>query len=168
MKSARPVLGLDVDGVLVLEDPPDIQTQHVRLSAWGRWSRDVEIPLSAQETVAELASTFEIVWVSAWGHNAHTSLATALGLPDETWTFLPVQFGQALAIAEYAQGRPWALVNDGTDRDVQAPSEGVVVHVNPHRGLADLDVGSLVVRTSNIAAHRERDQQGSPEQENKS
>jgi len=162
--SERPILGLDIDGVVAVEAPPGADVHEVRVSAWGRWNRSVLVPTEARDVVAELAEVYDIVWVSAWGHNAHTSWATELGIQGDKWPFLPVQFGQAWAVANYALDRPWALVNDGTDQNEQAPTDGAIVHVDAHKGLADLDVQSLIRHTFEIAATR-RELRGSHEQE---
>ncbi|MPY56540.1 HAD domain-containing protein [Streptomyces spongiae] len=138
----RPVLGLDVDGVVVLTEPFATAVTEHRVSAWGRWGRIVSVPATAPAIIGRLARDFEIVWVSAWGHNAHTALREALGLPDVPWRFLPVQFGKARAVAAYAGDRPWALVHDGLDDE---PSEsGTVVRVDPRRGLDQVDAEKLV------------------------
>ncbi len=152
--TGRPFLGLDIDGVIVVEPPAATDVREVRVTAWRRWNRRVLVPRQASEIVAELADVYEIVWVSAWGHNAHTSWASELGIRGGRWPFLPVQFGQAAAVARYAGARPWALVNDGTDRDVRAPSKGAIVHVDAHKGLADLDVATLISDTFEIAEER--------------
>lgn len=162
----RPVLGLDVDGVIAVEPPPHVEVNPVRVTAWGRWTREVLVPASARRIVAELSDSYEIVWVSAWGHNAHTSLAPVLGLEGDTWRFLPVQFGQAAAVSRYARDRPWALINDGTDFKVQSGTPGAIVHVNAHRGIDDVEVSALLDLTMEIAAERNRDHRGSHDQEN--
>ncbi|MGW3995202.1 hypothetical protein ACWEF6_17080 [Amycolatopsis sp. NPDC004772] len=140
----RPVLGLDVDGVLALAEPAATPATEHRVSAWGRWSRTIRVPVSASATVRRLAGEFEIVWVSAWGHNAHTALREALDLPDEPWRFLPVQFGKARAVAAYAGDRPWGLIHDGVDDD--SSDDGLVVCVDPHCGLDQVDPGELAAR----------------------
>ncbi len=158
MESGRPVIGLDVDGVLTLETPA-LTEAHLRwVSAWGRWRRAVVVPDLAACAVQYLSEYAEIVWVSAWGHNAHAALRETLGLPEAPWSYLPVQFGQASALAAYAGPRPWALIHDGTDQ-APARSEGIVVSVDARRGIAEIDPEALIHRLRSMAtvatAHRD-------------
>lgn len=153
----RPVLGLDVDGVIAVEPPSHVEADPVWVTAWGRWTREVLVPASARRIVAELSDSYEIVWVSSWGHNAHTSLAPVLGIEGDVWRFLPVQFGQAAAVSRYAGDRPWALINDGTDLNELSGTPGAIVHVDAHRGISDVEVAALLDRTLEIAAERNRD-----------
>ena len=77
----RPVAVLEVDGVLVLEDPVVPVTQ-VTVHAYGnKWTRQVRVPTAAPGIVARLAERFDIVWASAWSHNAHPALREVLLVP---------------------------------------------------------------------------------------
>ncbi|WP_435747344.1 hypothetical protein [Microbacterium sp. PMB16] len=143
--TTRPVLGIDVDGVLIVEEPFATAVLDHRVSAWGRWARSVQIPDQAASVLKELDQAFDIVWVSAWGHNAHV-IANVLGVPTRPWDFLPVQFGKAEAIRDYAGGRPWALIHDGVDME-PVPDGGIVITVDPREGLARIDAGKLLEET---------------------
>jgi hypothetical protein len=144
-----PVLALGVDGVIVLDEPVATDAVEHSVDAWGRWRREIFIPADAPEALARLAEHFEIVWVSAWGHNAHTALAPVLGLPMEPWLFLPVQFDKAAAVAEYAGDRDWFLVEDAVGGISDLSLADHVIQVDPTRGLDDVDVDELIAR-----AHR--------------
>jgi hypothetical protein len=151
---ARPVLGLDVDGVIALVPPARVPSHELRVDAWGRWERTIVVPDAARPAIERLARDFEIVWVSAWGHNAHTSLRDALGLPEQPWRFLPVQFAKAQAVAAYAAGRPWLLVHEGVDEDSARLGEHVV-HVDPSCGIGAVDPGELTRLAMNQATIEE-------------
>jgi hypothetical protein len=150
----RPLLVLGISDVIVLEGPVDVPVTEHHVSAWGRWVRDVTIPDVAAERIRELGEHFEIVWASEWGHNAHTAFRPALGLPEEPWPFLPVQFDKLATIRAYARGLPWVWV-DGPVVDLHDPgdvADGVIVRVDPRSGIAGIDVGELVRSASAIEA----------------
>jgi hypothetical protein len=131
-----------VAGVIYLDELPAIPVTVRRVRAWGRWSRDVAIPAVAPDRIAALAAHFDIVWISEWGHNAHTSFADALGLPAEPWPSMPVQFGKLAAIRRYAQGLPWAWIDDTLV--TEEASDGLVVPVDPRLGIAAVDVAAVI------------------------
>jgi hypothetical protein len=137
----RPIAFLGVAGVLYLDEPPAVPVTVRQVRAWGRWSREVAVPAAAPERIAALAASFDIVWISEWGHNAHTSFGPALGLPAEPWPSLPVQFGKLAAIRGYAQRLPWAWIDDALV--TEAASDGLVVALSPAAGIAAVDVTAV-------------------------
>jgi hypothetical protein len=146
--NAAPVLGIDVDGVIALDEPALTPCVSESVSAWGWWRREICVPVGAADIVARLAEHFEIVWVSAWGHNAHTALTPVLGLPVKPWTFLPVQFDKAAAVAEYAGDRPWLLIADPVGERGPAASDAHVIEVDPAIGIAAVSVDDLLARAA--------------------
>ncbi|MFD5213948.1 hypothetical protein [Microbacterium sp. NPDC058345] len=151
----RPLLVLGVSDVIVIEGEPAVPVTVHRLSAWGRWVRDVAIPDAAARKLHELAEDFEIVWASEWGHNAHTAFREPLGLPEEVWPFLPVQFDKLAHIRRYAAGLPWVWV-DSPLADLNAPppecDDGIVVRVDPAVGILGLDIDDLRRRVHELTA----------------
>ncbi|HTX07388.1 MAG TPA: hypothetical protein VME22_02190 [Solirubrobacteraceae bacterium] len=143
-----PVVGLDVDGVIALDEPVATPTLDFTVSAWGRWRREIRVPVQAADVVARLAEVCEIVWVSAWGHNAHTALAPILHLPERPWLFLPVQFDKPSALARYAGERPWVLIEDSVGGGADGAFGGHVVLVDPTRGIAEIDADDLCARVA--------------------
>lgn len=145
----RPVLALGISDVIVLEAEPRVPVRMHHVSAWGKWVRDVAIPIEAPARIAALAERFDIVWASEWGHNAHTAFRPALGLPAEPWPFLPVQFDKLGAIRRYAAELPWAWV-DGPVVDLAETPDGdaggVIVRVDPGVGIAGVDARELAAR----------------------
>ncbi|MPY56544.1 hypothetical protein [Streptomyces spongiae] len=109
----RPVLGLDVDGVLVFTEPVGTPATEHHVTAWERRERNISAPVTAPAIIELPARDLEIVRVSAWGHNAHTALHEALELPATPWRSLPVQFDKARALAANAGDRPWMPIDDG-------------------------------------------------------
>jgi hypothetical protein len=141
----RPVAALEVDGVLVLEDPV-VPVTEVTVHAYGnRWARRVRVPTAAPGIVARLAERFDIVWASAWSHNAHPALREVLGLPEQPWPFLPVQFRKLPAIRAYAAGRAWVLIDDSIHDFglVEDQPDGLLVPVDPGRGITAIDPDTL-------------------------
>jgi len=103
----RPILFLDVDGVLMV-------ATSVMLSD-GTWSPDVGLVPDAAAMLAQLAVAFDIHWATRWGESANSQLSPELGLPilpvvelsgpKTQWTKLP-------AIREAAGSRPAAWIDD--------------------------------------------------------
>lgn len=143
----KPLLVLGISAVVVLDDEADVPTTTHHVSAWGRWVRDVAIPDDAPRRLRELSESFEIVWASEWGHNAHTALRDVLELPADPWPFLPVQFDKLEMIRNYADGWPWVWVDDPlVDLAGMPPvaDDGVVVRVDPRLGICGIDAGQLL------------------------
>ena len=115
----RPVLFLDVDGVLALNplvpEPPPGSHHELELGL-------MYIPDRVGELVRILDSRFDLVWASGWEQWANRSLPRLLGLEQD----LPVitfgrdaHYGTAdwktKRISRYAGGRPAAWVDDSFD-----------------------------------------------------
>ncbi|MEV4291231.1 hypothetical protein AB0K40_37475 [Nonomuraea bangladeshensis] len=143
--SDAPLAVLGVDGVVVLEGAARVPARLVRLSARGKWTRDLRVPEGTREAVAHLASRYSVVWASEWGPNAHVALAGVLGLPATPWPYLPVQFDKLAAIRQYAGDRPWVWIDDPVVDLTPLPDDpgGVVVRVDPERGLVGLDLAAI-------------------------
>jgi hypothetical protein len=139
---------LGISGVIALEDPV-VPARTVRLSAWGRWAREVAVPDVAADRLAELADLFEVVWVSEWGHVAHQAFREVLRLPGTPWPFLPAQFDKLPVIRDYAGRRPWAWVDEPVvdlAGSVPQTQSGVVVRVDPRVGIGEVDPAGLARR----------------------
>jgi hypothetical protein len=151
----RPLLVLGISDVIVLEAEPIVPVTLHHVSAWGKWVRDVAIADDAADRIASLAERFQIVWASEWGHNAHTAFREVLGLPERPWPFLPVQFDKLPMIRRYADGVPWAWVDDPLV-DLAAPQpevgDGVVLRVRLGEGLSGVDADTLLDRVTAVGA----------------
>lgn len=148
----RPLVFLDVDGVVALEDP-EVPVEVHTVSAHGRWRRTIQVPSGARDTLAELGRGADCVWASAWSHTAHPALRAALDLPAQPWPWVPVQLHKLGALRAFAAGRPWAWVDDGIDDlgVLPDPPDGVLVRVDPHRGITDVSVPALLARLAQLA-----------------
>ena len=153
--SERPLLALDVDGVISLFgfDGPldDVPGRFHLIDGIAHC-----IPDEVGPRVLRLAERFEIIWATGWEERANDSLPQILGLDTE----LPVltfgrdaQFGTAHwkmgPIDEYAGDRPLAWVDDSLDeschawaRDRTAPT--MLVPVESSRGLEEAHVDALL------------------------
>jgi hypothetical protein len=142
---------LDVEGVVVLEDPVVPAVQHT-INAYGKWRRDVLVPEAAPRKLRELAERFDCAWMTGWAHTAHPALRAALDLPVEPWPWRAVQFRKLPAIRELAAGRPWVWIDDGIDDLGAQPDvpDGVLVRVDPRRGIADLDPAALALAAGRL------------------
>lgn len=145
VRRLRPIIGVDVDGVIAVDIPARTPVHAYRVTAWGRWRRDILVPTSAGAALAALSQVADIVWISAWGHVAPGVLTPLLGLDPatQTWPFLPTQFGKAQALADYSGGRRWALINDDMEGEA-APPGGFTVVVDAHVGIAGVDVDDVI------------------------
>ena len=152
----RPVLALDIDGVLAL-DNPQVPVVRRTVKRIRKWRRDLLIPVDAPRILRRLAEDFDCVWASAWAHTAHPALRDALSLPQPPWPWIGVQFNKASAVRDFAAGRPWVLIDDGTDvlggHPLPDPA-GLTVHVRPDLGIAEVDPGRLLAAVRGCRAPR--------------
>src|SRR5919198_184934 len=117
----RPVLAVDIDGVLSLfgfEEPVEDWPGEMHLIDGMPHC----IPSENGERLLGLAKHYELVWASGWEDRANDHLVSILGLPEE----LPyltfggtARFGTAHwklgRIGEYADSRPLAWIDDSID-----------------------------------------------------
>ncbi|HEV7628964.1 MAG TPA: HAD domain-containing protein [Streptomyces sp.] len=113
--------------------------------------------LKAEHGAQLTALPYELVWATAWRHGANTHIGPVLGLPvlpvlDWPSLFQPELDGlhwKTRQIVEWAQGRPFAWVDDGITqkekRFVTAHHDGPsLLHwVDPRRGLRAKDFAAL-------------------------
>ena len=155
MDSERPVLALDVDGVVSLfgfQDSAD--------GAPGRFhlinGMAHCIPEGIGERLRRLADHYEIIWATGWEDRANERLPAILDLPGEL-PFLTfdgnARFGTAHwkieAIDRFAGERPLAWVDDCLDDTCHDWAEArsaptLLVRTEPDRGLLDNHVESLL------------------------
>ena len=148
----RPLVTVDVDGVIAVDPPACVPATAHEVSAWGRWRREILVPDAAASVLERLAHHCEVAWVSAWSYTAHEALRDVLELPPTPWAFLPVQFDAVAVVREYAAGRPWAWIAEaGLATASQAGDGGVIAAVDPHGGLGLLDVDGLLAALGVVA-----------------
>lgn len=150
---ARPVLAVDVDGVISLfgfDEPPTVE--ELRFEEVDGLTHC--IAAAAGDRLRELESHYDLVWATGWEEQAN-SLTEVLGLPELPYlTFAgAARFGSAewkiAPLDEYAAERPLAWVDDSFDarcyewaQDREAPT--LLMPTDSHLGLGDVHVEALV------------------------
>ena len=155
MAGQRPILAVDVDGVISLfgfdGELKDAPGEIMLIDGMAHC-----ISLPAGERLRRLAERYDLVWATGWEDRANDHLPSLLGLPPG----LPVLrfggravFGTAHwkvgAIDEYAGDRPLAWVDDNIDETCtewaaarEAPT--LLVPTESDRGLEEAHVDALV------------------------
>ena len=155
MTTAKPVLAVDVDGVISLfgfEGPlDDIGGRFHLIDGMAHCISD-----TAGAQLARLGEVYELVWATGWEDRANDHLPLLLGLPGE----LPVlrfaghaRFGSAHwkldALADYAGERPLAWIDDSFDASChewaserEAPT--LLVPTEPFIGLTETETEMLL------------------------
>jgi hypothetical protein len=153
--SERPILAVDVDGVISLfgfdrpfEDAPG---QYHLIDGVAHC-----ISTDAGERLRRLGQHYDLVWATGWEDRANDYLPPLLGLPGEL-PFLTfdgnARFGSAHwkldAIDRYAGVRPLAWIDDSIDDSCrywaqarEAPT--LLVPVEPQRGLEEAHAEALI------------------------
>jgi len=153
--SDRPVLALDVDGVISLfgfEGP--ISGAPGRFHLINGMAHC--IPDGIGGMLERLASSYEIVWATGWEDRANERLPDILGLPGQL-PFLTfdgrARFGTAHwkidALDRYAGERALAWVDDSIDVTCRAWADErsaptLLVQTEPHTGLTERHVEALL------------------------
>jgi len=151
----RPVLFVDVDGVISLFDfdPNDAPPGRFHLVD----GLHHYIARGAGEHLGRLAEAFELVWATGWEHRANEHLPSLLALPGrelQTLSFdeRPV-WGTAhwkvSAVDRYARGRPAAWIDDSLDKSCEAWAERrseptLLVPTESAVGITEEQVGRLL------------------------
>jgi hypothetical protein len=149
-ESSRPLLMVDIDGVISLFGAP---------APTGRGSREgsfhsIEgmphfLSATAAAHLLALSRRFELVWASGWEERANEHLPHLLGLP-KGMPFLSFErsVGRSNAhwkldaIGRYAAGRPLAWVDDAFNAAchewaLERPSPTLLVQTDPEVGLTE-------------------------------
>ncbi|WP_141584627.1 HAD domain-containing protein [Actinomadura sp. WMMA1423] len=158
--SAKPMLYLDIDGVLNPERPSRLGESVDHLI--GRLT--VRLSPHHREWLAELGERYELVWASTWEEHANTYIAPLLGLPELPYVALtayryrpddpplPVtqlpQMRKWAPILRHADGRRFAWLDDIIPlraRRQALPHRGILlVPVHPADGLRRRHVDRLL------------------------
>ena len=155
VQSERPLLALDVDGVISLfgfEGPTGEAPGRFHLIDGMAHC----IPDGIGPMLERLASAYEIVWATGWEDRANERLPEILGLPGEL-PFLTfdgrARFGTAHwkieAIDRYAEDRPVAWVDDSIDKTCRAWADErdaptLLMQTEPDIGLTNEHVETLL------------------------
>jgi len=152
--SQRPILAVDVDGVISLfgfDEPPEQAPCKFQLIDGMAHC----ISLEVGERLRRLAPYFDMVWATGWEDRANEYLLHLLGLH-----LMPVirfggaaEFGSAHwklgPIEAYAAGRSLAWIDDSLDDECRGwaarrAEPTLLVETEPERGLLEAQVGILV------------------------
>ncbi|MBA2522248.1 MAG: hypothetical protein H0V25_02845 [Solirubrobacterales bacterium] len=150
----RPVLAVDVDGVISLfgfEGP--LENAPCKFQLIDGMAHC--IALETGERLQRLLPHYELVWATGWEERANDYLLLMLGLPA-----LPVlRFGRSARfgsahwklgpIGEYAAGRPLAWIDDSLDESCrewadERPEPTLLVETESAVGLLDMHVQTLI------------------------
>ncbi|MGI8846084.1 MAG: HAD domain-containing protein [Thermoleophilaceae bacterium] len=152
--SQRPILFVDVDGVLSLFG----FASQEELPGPFVWVDGIAhcIPAATGPRLERLAETFELVWATGWEEKANEYIPRILGLPFRGLPVLTFDgravFGSSHwkleAIDLYAEGRPAAWVDDNLDDACEAWAAGraqptLLVRTLPTTGLTEEHVVEL-------------------------
>jgi hypothetical protein len=164
--SERPILAVDVDGVISLfgfDDPPDRSQARFQLIDGMVHC----ISLAAGERLERLSGLYDLVWATGWEDRANDSLAPLLGLPELPYLTFggEASFGSAHwklgPIGEYAGSRALAWIDDNFDDScyewaVGRPAPTLLVPTEPHLGLEEGHVAALESWAEALPPHRIR------------
>lgn len=152
----RPLLLLDVDGVLNPDRRPSEEWQKHRCMVDGRGYNLWLNPSQGKQLLALVDRVgCDLVWATSWEHHANQSIAPILGLPelpvihvdqDSQWRNRPPLgvMWKTPKIAQYVDGRPFVWLDDdflSRDEAFLAAAEGVgeflLIDVEAKQGLTD-------------------------------
>lgn len=148
MRAMRPLLLLDVDGVL-MPTGSTVPPGYERLS-----SDSYEVVISPRHGAwpRDLASTFELVWATTWGESAGPIFGALLGLPEMPVVAIdrPAKQGTSKlpAVARFVEDRALAWVDDELFEDAFAwaaerPAATLLVRTSGSAGLSAANVREL-------------------------
>ena len=121
----RPVLAVDVDGVISLfgfEQPPDRSLARIQLIDGMVHC----ISVGAGGRLLRLAEHYELVWATGWEERANDYLPSLLGIPELPYLGFDgaARFGSAHwklgPLQAYAEGRALAWIDDSFDDSCNA------------------------------------------------
>jgi hypothetical protein len=159
-KTAKPLLFMDIDGVLSLFG---FQSDRRPEGVWLNVDGIVHlISGTASEHLHRLATSFDLVWCSGWEEKANEHLLTVLVLPTPL-PFLTFSASTGArhwklpSIDAYAHDRPLAWVDDAHDAACQSwaaarAAPTLLVSTDPPTGLTDAHVDRLERWAARIAS----------------
>lgn len=119
----RPLLLLDVDGVLVIYLPVLGDDGLPWLEDGEIWGYETRLKPEAAELIGRLVPAFDIVWNTRWGQGANRVLVAPLGmseLPVIDLTGVACRHTKLPAVREAIGGRAMAWIDDELDDEVHA------------------------------------------------
>jgi hypothetical protein len=158
----RPLLAVDVDGVISLFDFEELpQGAGVRWELVDGVLHCISLP--AGERLRRLAEAYELVWATGWEERANDHLPRILGLPELPFLEFngAARFGTAHwklgPLQEYAGERPLAWVDDSFDQSCfdwaearEAPT--LLVPTEPNIGLEEAQTEAMLTWAREVQA----------------
>ena len=150
----RPVLAVDVDGVISLfgfdEPPPGSATRFELVDGMVHC-----ISLAAGERLMRLSDHFDLVWATGWEEKANDYLPNILGLPELPFLSFDgaARFGSAHwklgPLDGYGGDRPLAWIDDSLDQSCYEWAESreaptLLVPTEPALGLEEAHTEALI------------------------
>ena len=159
---SRPILAVDVDGVISLfgydEPPSNLEARFELVDGMIHC-----ISLRAGERLQRLAEHFELIWATGWEDKANHYLPNILGLAELPHLTFDGQarFGSAHwklgPLDVYGRGRPLAWIDDNFDdscyrwaREREEPT--LLVPTDPALGLQEAETEALAAWARGLAA----------------
>jgi len=174
MDDERPILGLDVDGVL------NALNQGATPPGWEFTTVRGNLPICYNprhgEQLQKIASDggAELVWCTIWEDLANEHIAPLVGLPQLPWVTMDesmaaviaerrIKFSQAIpvgavkarAMAVYAAGRPVCWLEDEPDAPAEFssyPAPHLVVQTDSFEGLQDIHLAAAAAWLASLRA----------------
>jgi hypothetical protein len=154
MNSGRPILAVDVDGVISIfgfEEPPRLEEASFELVDGMMHC----ISLRAGPRLRRLSEHFELVWATGWEDKANFYLPPILGLPELPHLSFDgaARFGSAHwklgPLDGYGKGRAMAWIDDNFDDSCFAwardrPEPTLLVPTEAHLGLQEAETEALL------------------------
>ena len=151
LRDSRPLLLLDVDGVLNILGAGDGSPTE----CFGASGHLIRHRTDLPELLARLRARFELVWATAWEQRANTGIAPRLGLPELPVICFSQHPGRALptwklpAVISHVGRRAFAWVDDvlGLDAHRWAAARReptLLLDVDPATGLTPGHVNTLL------------------------
>jgi hypothetical protein len=150
--AARPLLLLDVDGVLSPFAADQCPAGYEEFDFFPD-EEPVRLCRAHADWLQELGDRFEVTWATGWGAEANRLLAPVLQLPQlPVVGFPPVPFEpreKVPAIARYAGSRPAAWIDDALTPEAREWAEArevptLLVDIDPGEGLTQAVVRRLL------------------------
>jgi hypothetical protein len=159
---SRPILAVDVDGVISLfgydEQPPTVEARLELVDGSLHC-----ISLRAGERLRRLARGFDLIWATGWEEKANFYLPTMLGLPELPYLSFEgaARFGSAHwklgPLDAYCRGRALAWLDDNLDDSCylwahERPEPTLLVPTDPTVGLQEAETEALLAWSASFAA----------------